>query len=122
MLAAVRLGAVLDHRQVVAIRDLHDARHVGREAEDVDDDDGRRARRDLRLDRLGVERERVRVDVGEDGDREVLEDATDGGAPRERRGDHLVAGLHAGAVEREHQRRRPAVHRQPVLSAVHFGE
>ena len=52
----------------------------------------------------GIEVERGRVDVGEDGRRAAPRDRLGGRVERERRADHLVAGADPHRVEREHER------------------
>ena len=63
---------------------------------DVDRDDRLRARRYGRLDRTRIHVERLRVDVGEDGDAALVHEAVRRRSERVRRRDHLVARLDAG--------------------------
>ena len=101
---AVRLRRVFEDEEVAARGDFVDAADVGGLAVEVDGDDGARARRDGRFERGGVERERVGVYVGEDGDGARVEDGERGVGGGQRRGDDFVAraGAHrAGGEERE---------------------
>ena len=65
-----------------------------------------RAARDSFGDPLGIEVERVRVDVGEDGSRADTGDRLGGGVERERRADHLVARADLERVQDEDDRVR----------------
>ena len=60
-----RVGAVLDHRETVTPRGGEDRIHVARQPVEVRRDHGARARCDRLLERVGIERERPGVDVGE---------------------------------------------------------
>ena len=71
----VGLGAVFDHRESVAPPYVHDLVHVTGVAEQVDDEDGAGALRDLALDVGGVDVERVGVHVREDRDGVLSDDA-----------------------------------------------
>ena len=96
------LRRVLDQRQVECL-ELVERR---RPPEQVHGHDRARTRRDPRADVLGVEVERLRIDVGEDGRRAAPGDRLGRGVERERRADHLVAGPDAEPVEHEHDRIR----------------
>ena len=76
---------------------------LGGVAEDVDRDDRLRARRDRGRDRIRVEVERLRVDVGEDRRRAFVDRAVRRGDERVRRRDHLVAGADAREPHAEMQ-------------------
>ena len=62
---AVGLGGIFQHEQVVFRRDRHDRIHVSHLAEQVNRDDGFRARRDGGFDRSRVHSEADRIDVDE---------------------------------------------------------
>ena len=65
-----------------------------------------RAARDTFRDPLGIEVERLRVDVGEDGSRTDTRDRLGGGIEREGRADHLVARADLERVQDEDDRVR----------------
>jgi hypothetical protein len=63
---ANRLGGVFDHRNVVLRGEFEQRRHVGAQAVEVNRDDGARARGDRRADPVGIQHQRLVVDVNED--------------------------------------------------------
>ena len=75
-----------------------------RVAEQVDGAHGAGARRDGRVDGLGVEAEGRRLDVGEDGRAAGAGDGLGGGVEGEGGADDLVAPLDAERPQRDHQR------------------
>jgi hypothetical protein len=90
----------------VALRDVGDGRHVGRQAEQVDRADGSGARRDGRLDQPGIHVVGVGLDVDEDGRRARRQH----GAARRVEGvtdrDDLVSGLEVERRVDRHERQR----------------
>ena len=96
---AERLAGVLDDRQAERL----ERRQVGGEAEDVDGQDRRRARRDRGRRGRRVEVQRARVDVGEDRPRALVDRGVRARDERERRRDDLVAVAHADRAQREVQ-------------------
>ncbi len=90
-LGQVGLAGVLDHRQIVFLGHLQDGVHVRYAAADVYGHDGRRAVGDGRLDLLGIDQERFRVDVDEDRQGEVRHDRGHAGDEGVGRDDDLVA-------------------------------
>ncbi len=81
-----------------------------------------RPRRDGRLNPGGIDRERRRVDVDEDGLGSAVVDGRDGGDERERGGDHLVARLDAGGQERQVQGARSRAGSDGVAGVAVRGE
>jgi hypothetical protein len=110
-----RLGAVLDHRDALAVGERRDRRHVHRVAEQVGDDDPARALGEAVLDGLRGDVERDRVDVREDRDRTLVEDGREGAHVRDRRRDELVARLGVDRGDRRVHRRGPRVAGDRVL-------
>ena len=115
--AVDRLAGVLHPGQAVALGDLHQRGHLGRVAEDVDDQDRLGAGRDGRLDRRRVHVERERVDLGEHRRGAGEQDRVGGRDERERRGDDLVARPEAERVQAEVQAGGAARHGHGVLHA-----
>ena len=117
---AQRVRAVLDHEQLVARGDVEDGPHVAREAVEVRRHDGAGGRRDGALERLGGQRERRRIDVGEHHlqARDPGERRDD--PERQRRQDDLGA---LRQVERFQDvvERHPAVRRGHGVRRVHPG-
>ncbi len=103
VLGAERLGSVLDEDQVVALGDVPERLHVGALAEQVDDEDGAGARRDLVLDLERVEVVGERVDVAEDGAGAGAADGAGGGEEGEGGQDDLVAGAEVQGVQGQRQ-------------------
>ena len=101
---AVRLRRVLDDREPAPVGDPEDRLHRRREPVQMDGEDGGRPRRDPGLDLARVDRERVRVDVGEDGRRELVQRREPARDEAERRDDHLVARPDPERGERELER------------------
>lgn len=87
---AERMGSVVDDAEPVFVRDLLDGHRVARLAVDMDGQDGRGARRDGRLDFLGVEVARRRVHVDKDGLDAVPPQRVCGGHETVRRRDDLA--------------------------------
>ncbi len=100
---APRLAGVLDHGEAVRLGDLAYGVGVGGEAEEVDRHDRFGARRDRRLDRVGVDAERVGTDVDEHGLGSGLSDRLGRRVEGERYGDDLVAGADAQRAERDRE-------------------
>ena len=112
------LGAVLDHLELVALRDLADRRHVAREPVEVHRDDRARALGDPRLDLRRVEVEGRLVDVDEDRPRPRVLDDLGRRDEGERRRDDLVPGAHARPEQPEQQGVGPGGHADRVAHAV----
>ena len=93
---AERLAGVVDQGEAVLVGDRLQLGQLARVAEDVHRDDRPGARRDRCLDGGGIHVQRVRVDVGEDRRRALVEEAVSRRREGERRGDRLVAGLESG--------------------------
>src|SRR5918992_76712 len=90
VLGAKGLRGVLDQRQAVPLRDRAQLVELARVAEDVDRDDRLRARRDRRLDGRRIHVQRARIDVRENGDAALEDEAVRRRRERERGGDDLV--------------------------------
>ena len=75
ILRAERLTGVLDQGQPVPLAELAQRLELARVAEDVDRDDRAGPRRDRGFHRGRVEIERVRIDIGEDGRRALVDKA-----------------------------------------------
>src|ERR1035441_8510286 len=95
------LGVVLDHQQVVTIRNLPDRLHVCALTVQVNWYQGFRAGRDRRLDPRGVNTVRLRIGVHKHGSGTGDPDSFRRGEKRVRRSNALVAGADAQSVERE---------------------
>ena len=89
--------------EIVAPRDRQQRRHVGREAAVVDRQDGPGAWCDRRLDELGIDAQRGRVDVDQHHVGAEVAHDLGGGRERVRGRDDLVAGADAERLEREVQ-------------------
>ena len=110
--AAEALRAVLDHVELVLLRDLHDRVHVGHHAVEVHDGD-------RGLDLLRVQQV-VRADVDEDGQSPGLQRAEGRRDERVGRADDLVARADAERGERDVQRGRAVGDGDRVLDAEPF--
>ncbi len=104
-----------DHDQVVLAGDGMQRVVVGRQAVQIDRQDGARARRDRLFDSRRIEVEGPRVDVDEDRNGQVMQDGRGGGQEGQRRDDDLVARLAAGRGDGGVQRGRARAERQGVL-------
>jgi hypothetical protein len=82
---AQRVGTVFDDDEAVPSRDVENRLHVARQPVEMRRDDRARARRDDALDRTGIDRERFRVHIGEDG-REAGDASQLGNHPERQRG------------------------------------
>ena len=93
-------AGVLDHREIVAPRDLEERVHLGRASERVDHQERAGARRDRRFDPLGVDVEHDRIDVDEHGRRPLVAHGIGCRDEGERGHDHLVAFAEAQRARR----------------------
>ena len=98
------LGRVLDQREPVPLGQGQHRFHRRHLAEQVDHHDAPGARGDGRLDGVGRDVERGRVDVHEHRRAAGVVDGAGGGEEGERGRDHLVAGLQVQGAERQEQR------------------
>ena len=121
-LGAERLGAVLDHRDAAAAGQLHDLAHSARVAEQVRDHDRLGARAEGGFDRVGGDVVGERIDVGEHGDRRLVEDGREGAHVGDRGGDDLVARLGIDRRDRRVERGRAVRAGVGVLDAHVGGE
>jgi len=103
VLRTERLAGILDQRKAMLLGDRAQRIELARVAVDVDGDDRLRARRHRRLDGRGVEVERARVDVGEDGHAALVDEAVRRCRERVRRRDDLVARADARGDAEEMQ-------------------
>ena len=110
---AESLGRVLDERRP----DLGELGDRCRAAEEVDGHDRARLLGHARGHVLGIEVERLGVDVREDRRRAAPGDRLGGRVEREGRADDLVAGADSHRLEHEQQRVRPVGDADPVLDA-----
>ncbi len=117
VLRAVGLAGILDHEELVLLRDGQDRVHVGGQPLDVHGDDGLRARGDGRLELRGIHAVRPRVDVDEDRDGVLVQGAGGGGEEGERGGDDLVPRSDAARRQGHVQGRRAAHRGEAVLCA-----
>ena len=117
VLRAVRLGAVLDDRDVSGPRDLHDGVHVGRQARDVRDDNRARALVDPRLDLLRSHVVGTRRAVGGHGDAVHQRHRHHTALVGAGRNDHFRERLNFQEAERDVNRARPGVDRVRVTAA-----
>src|SRR5581483_5682645 len=95
---------------------------VDREAAEMHDDDGLRARREARANRGWRDAKRVGVDVTEDWCGAEIARRVGGTDPGQAGDDYLVAGADARAEERQKQRRRTRVDGDDVRDADRGGE
>ena len=121
VLGQPRLAGVLDHGEIVLLRDRVDGVHVARHAVDVHGHDGARAVGDPALDGGRVHRQRLRIGVGEHRQRLAQQDRVVRRDERERRHDDLVAGVDVHDVQGHLQRRRAARGGQAPLRAEQLG-
>ena len=98
---AERLRRVLHERDAMAVGQLPERAEVGRLAEQVDRHDSPRPLGDRGLGRGGVEAERDRIDVGEDGRGAAARDRLGGREEGVRRGHDLVPGADAERLQPE---------------------
>ena len=105
---AVRLGAVLDHHQVVALGDLVEPVHVHGVAEQVHGDDRPRPLGDQALDQVEVEVPGLVLGVHRHRHAAVVEGGERGGDVRARAHEDLAAGREPERRDREVQRGRAA--------------
>ena len=115
------VAAVLDHEQAVRVGDGADGVPVGAVADEVRREDRLGARADHLLDLVDVDLVRVGLDVDERGHDAVAHERRDVARERQRRRDHLVAGLAAEQVDRQPQRRRAGVHHHAVRLGQQLG-
>ena len=115
---AERDGAVFDDLEPVLLGERQDGRHLARNAGEVHERDGARARRDGGGDAIGGDVARRRIGVDEDGTRADPLDAVHGGDVRQRRRDHLVARLEPEVQIRKVQRRHARADRHAVRAAA----
>jgi hypothetical protein len=106
-LGAMGLRGVLDEGQAMTRRDRTELRHVRRLAVEVDRDDGPRPRADRRLDAVGIEVERARMDVHEDRRRPDVADRLGRGNERVSGRDDLVALADTTGPQGQLERRGP---------------
>jgi hypothetical protein len=88
--AAQRLARVLDHPQVMLLREVHQWVHVHGVAEQVDRHDGAGLGRQCLVEAFRLKVQRVRVDVDQHRDAAMLEDRRQSGRPGHRGNDDLV--------------------------------
>src|SRR5690606_8284993 len=101
--AADGTGGILDHRDGVSLPDCNYGREVAGHAELVNAEDRPGARRDCRLDQIGIDVVAIRLDVDEDGNSPTVADRIRGRDEGVTDGDDLVAGLHADSAQGEMQ-------------------
>ena len=111
---AERLAGVLEDAEAVAGGERLQLRHRRRVAEDVDRQDAGGALADGRRGGLGVEVERLRIDVAEDRPGALVEQAVGRGDEAEGAGQDLVARAPAERPHAEVQRRGAAGDRDRV--------
>ena len=117
-----RVRGVLDHGEPVLVGDRADRLHVDGMARVVDGHDRAGPRRHTGGHLGGIDAERHRIDVAEDGFRARLHDHVRGGRPGDRRRQHLVARADAEGDEREVHRGGAGGHGEGVLDAAVGGE
>ncbi len=100
----MRLARVLEQDEAVCARNRVEPRHVGRLSVEVHGQERGRARRDRGFDRRRIDRQPVRIDVGEDGRRAGHADGQCAEGRRERRRDDFVARADAERAERKRDR------------------
>src|ERR1035441_3459230 len=116
------LGVVLDHQQVVTIRNLPDRLHVCALTVQVNWYQGFRAGRDRRLDPRGVNTVRLRIGVHKHGSGTGDPDSFRRGEKRVRRSNALVAGADAQSVEREPESIRSIAYADRILGSMELGQ
>ncbi len=118
----VRLAGVFDHMQAVLLGDGENRVHVSRAAVNVDGNDRPGPLGDCRFDLGRVERVVPRLDVDEDGNRHLVQDARGRGEERVGGHNHLVAGADIERRQCHVERRRAAASGQAVFRAGELGE
>jgi len=98
-----RVRGVFDNREVVFARDRAQAIHVGALAVEMHRHERLGARRDGTFRRVGIEKVRCSIHVGEDRRCARVFDFIRRGAVGDRRGDHLVARPYAERDQRQMQ-------------------
>ena len=116
------LRAILDQVDAAICRELLQGGEVHQLAEQVNRDDGLRARRDPAFDFLGIKAKRAGIDVGEDDLRAHLVDRLRRRDVGERRGDHFVAGTDVQRAQGEGERVGAGVDADAVLRAGVSGD
>jgi hypothetical protein len=122
---AVGLRRVLDEGYVVGVGDVGEVVHGRGESVEVNRDDGVDVAvefPDSVLDAVGVEVERLGIDVGEGGDAARHADGVRGGDERERRRDDVTARADADALDGRMERRRPVRRRDGVVDLTRLRE
>ena len=99
-LGSVRMRAVLDQVQAPPLAERHEQVEITDRSRDVHRDDGARSLADRSLGGVGVDAERVGVDVDDHGRRVHGQNGARAGDERQARHDHLVALADAAGDER----------------------
>ena len=116
------LGAVLDDRQVVLPRQLHNGIEIGGQAEDMHGDDGPGEGAELAPYVGRIDVEGPRIAIGKHGHCPALEHDEGRGGHRAGGHDHLVAGPHARGQQTRQQRSRAAVVRNRIRDPELLGK
>ncbi len=112
---AERMSRIVDHLQSVFVGNLPDTLRVARVAVDMHRQDGRRLRRDGRLDPVGIEVARPRIDVDEYGADAVPPQRMGRGDETVRRRNHFARD--AQRLQGRNQRQRPVGEKTDMLHA-----
>jgi len=122
ILRAVGLGAVLNHEEIVLLRDLEDRAHVRHDPIEVYWQDRARSLADRRLDGCRVQRVALLLHIREDGNRARLADREGGSNERVGRHDHFIARADPEPGQCRVQRARAVTRRDAVARATPLGE
>ena len=114
------MGAVFDDRDLAG--DLLQGVQIDRPAGVMHRNDRPRAAGDLAADVLQVQRQGMRIDVGEDRHRQAIGHAMGRGDERHRGHDHFMPVVHVQEFQGQVQGGRAGIHRHGVGGADEFGE
>ena len=112
------MGAVLDHSQVMMLRQGHQGAHIAGTARKMHRQDGARARGDARRHRGRIEVEGHGIHIGEHGCRTGMEDRIDRRAERQWRRDDLITRRQTRREQTQMQGCGTGVDRHCLLDAL----
>src|SRR5579872_3224943 len=122
ILCSVRLGCIFDHDQVVSARDLKNWIHIGGLPIQMHGQNHLRSRRNRRLDRRGIHRERAWIDVHQYRSRARVQHGSNAGYKREWNRDNFVAWADSRGQQREMQCARTRIEPDALGGAAIRGE
>ncbi len=116
-LRAEGFASVFDDMEIVTASDFQDVGECGRTSESVHDDDGAGSRGDGFFDAGGIEIERVRIDINENGDGTLVAENVGDGDEGERWNDDFIAVGDAEGANAEMERGRAGTYGNGMRSA-----